>query len=86
LPGERRVIAGIRPSAIRLNGAGIPARVELIENLGDALLVDLNLDGQIIRARTGTDLGITEGEMVHFSAERPHVHLFDAETRLRIND
>jgi len=86
IAGERNVIAGIRPSSVRLGPSGIPARIDLIENLGDALLLDLSLDQMTIRARTGTEVTSHEGESVFFSAEPTHVHLFDADTRIRIND
>jgi ABC-type sugar transport system ATPase subunit len=86
LSGERSVIAGIRPSSLRLGTSGIPARVDLIENLGDGLLLDLSLDQMTIRARTGTEISSREGESVLFTADPAHVHLFDAETRIRINE
>jgi ABC-type sugar transport system ATPase subunit len=71
---------------VRIGPSGIPARIDLIENLGDALLLDLSLDQMTIRARTGTEATPREGESVFFSAEPTQVHLFDAETRIRIND
>ena len=83
--GERHVIAGIRPSAVRLGASGIPARIDLIENLGDALLFDLGLDQMTIRARTGTEVASREGDSVFFSADPAQIHLFDADTRVRIN-
>ena len=85
LGGQRDVIVGIRPSSIRLGSTGIPARIDLIENLGDALLVDLRLDEDIIRARVGTDLLSSEGDTVFFSADPAQVHLFAADTRSRLN-
>jgi ABC-type sugar transport system ATPase subunit len=85
LRGERSVIAGIRPSSVRLGQTGIPARIDLIENLGDAFLVDLTLHEMTIRARTGIEMASREGEMVSFAADPSSVHLFDAETRIRID-
>jgi ABC-type sugar transport system ATPase subunit len=85
LPGERNVIAGIRPSSVWLGRTGIPARIDLIENLGDAFLFDLTLQGMTIRARTGIEMASREGELVSFSADPSSVHLFDAETRIRID-
>jgi ABC-type sugar transport system ATPase subunit len=85
LAGQRDVVAGIRPSSIRLGTSGIPARIDLIENLGDALLVDLRLNDEIVRARVGTDLAAREGDTVFFSADPAHVHLFAADSRLRLN-
>ena len=75
------MVVGIRPSSIRLGTSGIPARVDLIENLGDALLVDLRLDDNIIRARVGTDMPCREGDTAFFSADPSHLHLFAADTR-----
>ena len=86
LSGQRDVVVGIRPSSIRLGTSGIPARVDLIENLGDALLVDLRLDDNIIRARVGTDMPCREGDTAFFSADPSHLHLFAADTRARLND
>jgi len=64
------VIVGIRPSSIRLGPAGIAARVDLIENLGDALLVDLRLDDNIIRARVGTICPVARATWCSFQRTR----------------
>jgi ABC-type sugar transport system ATPase subunit len=86
LAGERNVIVGIRPSYLQLGQTGIPARVDLIENLGDALLIDLNYAGSTLRARTSTEAAIREGDAVFFTARPDHVHLFDADTHVRLDD
>ena len=83
--GERQVLAGIRPSVIRVGQGGIPARVDLVENLGDALLLDLNLGDNIIRARVGPDFATREGDLVTFSTEPSNVHLFAADSHLRLD-
>ena len=41
--GERDVVVGIRPGAVRIGTDGIPATVELIEDLGDTAILDLEL-------------------------------------------
>jgi ABC-type sugar transport system ATPase subunit len=86
LAGERNVIVGIRPSYLQLGQTGIPARVDLIENLGDALLIDLNYAGSTLRARTSTEAAIREGDAVFFTARPDQVHLFDADTHVRLDD
>jgi ABC-type sugar transport system ATPase subunit len=86
IAGERNVIAGIRPSSVRLGPSGIPARIDLIENLGDTVLLDLKLDETMIRAQTSAELISREGDSVFFSAEPARVHLFDTDTRIRISD
>jgi ABC-type sugar transport system ATPase subunit len=86
LKGERDVIVGLRPSAVKLGQSGIPTRIDLIENLGDAFLVDLDLNGSTIRARTETKITFREGDPIHFSSDPSDVHLFDAGSRVRITE
>ena len=45
LEAGRAVVVGVRPSAVRFDPAGIPVTVEVVENLGDAAILDLTLDG-----------------------------------------
>ena len=58
LPGQRvqgpdgRVTLGVRPAALRIASEGLPARVDLIENLGDTTIVDLDVGGRVIKLRT----------------------------------
>jgi ABC-type sugar transport system ATPase subunit len=82
--GERDVIAGIRPSALRLAGSGIPAVVEIVEDLGDAAVLDLVAAGQPMRARIGDGPVPAEGEKVFVTARAEDIHLFDAATRRRL--
>ena len=49
--GERDVVVGIRPGAVRIAAGGIPATVELVEDLGDTAILDLDCGGTSIRAR-----------------------------------
>jgi ABC-type sugar transport system ATPase subunit len=84
LSGERDVVAGIRPSAVRLGPGGIPATVELIENLGDAAVLDLVVAGRALRARVGDGAVPSEGETVSITARPDDIHLFDAASRERL--
>jgi ABC-type sugar transport system ATPase subunit len=83
-PGGRDVVVGIRPSAVRLAETGIPASVELVENLGDAAVLDLVFAGQPIRARVGDGRFPREGEAVFIGARPEDIHLFDAASRRRL--
>ena len=83
-PGERDVIVGIRPSAVRVGESGIPATVELVENLGDAAILDLQLAGHALRARVGDGRVFDEGQSVTVTARPEDIHLFDAATRRRL--
>jgi ABC-type sugar transport system ATPase subunit len=82
--GERDVVVGIRPAAVRLADTGIPATVELIENLGDAAVLDLVFAGRPIRARVGDGRVPREGERVFIGARPEDIHLFDAASRKRL--
>src|SRR6185437_3946822 len=46
------VTLGVRPAALRIAANGLPARVYLVENLGDTTIVDLDIGGLVIKLRT----------------------------------
>jgi ABC-type sugar transport system ATPase subunit len=83
-PGERDVVIGIRPSAIRITSEGIPAMVELVEDLGDAAVLDLSVAGHSMRARVSGGRVPSEGETIFVTARPEDIHLFDAVSRKRI--
>ena len=83
--GERDIQLGVRPSEVVLAGEGLPATVTLCEVLGDDVILDLDLGGQLLRAKSPTRKRIAEGErvVVHLDPER--LHLFDAVTGARLD-
>lgn len=79
-----QVMVGVRPSAVRLDGTGIPAVVELIENLGDSGVLDLAFEGGNARARI-TDIGqFREGQRLNIDVAAQDTHLFDPTTGKRL--
>lgn len=82
--GERDVVAGIRPSAFRIAEFGIPARVELVENLGDLAIVDAVAAGQVVRIRVSDEQTPREGDTIFLTARPDDIHLFDAVSRQRL--
>jgi ABC-type sugar transport system ATPase subunit len=82
--GERDVVVGIRPGAIRIAANGIPANVELIEDLGDTAILDLDCSGTSIRARVNDGDTPSEGAQLSITARPQDIHLFDAATRRRL--
>jgi ABC-type sugar transport system ATPase subunit len=84
MAGKRDVIAGIRPGALRIEPTGLPAVVDLVEDLGDTAVLDLTLGGVTVRARIGDGPVPKEGEAVFVTARAEDIHLFDAETRKRL--
>ena len=82
--GEREVILGIRPSQIVLGAAGVPAIVTLCEVLGEDVIIDLDLGGQLMRVKSAGRGRIPEGEQVHALIDSAKLHVFDRTSRRRI--
>jgi ABC-type sugar transport system ATPase subunit len=86
--GPREITLGVRPGDLRLAASGLPARIELIEELGDSRIVNLALDAG--GARTGMkmkcDNGVplVEGQVVHLDFDPVSAHLFDRASGLRM--
>jgi multiple sugar transport system ATP-binding protein len=82
--GGNGTIAGFRPEHVEVgsgrDGITFPARVEVIEYLGDEQLVHLDKDGTPIQAKLPVEEHVTTGEQLTFAVERSKLHLFDAET------
>ena len=83
--GERAVVVGIRPGAVRIAANGIRATVELIEDLGDMAILDLNCGGTFIRARVSDGDIPREGAVLSVTARAQDIHLFDKATRRRLS-
>ncbi|HLX28549.1 MAG TPA: ABC transporter ATP-binding protein [Casimicrobiaceae bacterium] len=89
LPVHRRlgaqgaVTLGVRPAALRIAPSGLPARVYLIENLGDTAIVDLDVGGQVIKLRTEQARELREGDAVHLTFAPESMHVFDRDDGLR---
>ena len=71
------VTLGLRPAALRIAADGLPARVYLIENLGDTTIVDLDLGGQLVKLRAEQPPPLHEGDAVHVSFAPEAMHVFD---------
>jgi ABC-type sugar transport system ATPase subunit len=82
--GERDVVVGIRPGAVRIAPGGIPAVVELVEDLGDTAILDLDCGGTFIRARVSDGDVPSEGTTLSITARAQDIHLFDSMTRRRL--
>ena len=84
IAGSRDVIVGIRPGAVRIEAGGLPAVVDLVEDLGDTAVLDLSLGGATLRARVSDGAVPKEGASVFVTARPDDIHLFDAATRKRL--
>jgi ABC-type sugar transport system ATPase subunit len=83
--GEREVTLGVRPSDVALDGAGAPATVTLCELLGEDVIVDLDLGGQLLRAKSPGRTRLAEGAQVGVRIDPAQLHVFDRATGRRID-
>jgi multiple sugar transport system ATP-binding protein len=85
--GVERAVLGVRPEHLVIDPEGvIDATVTVVESLGHELHVICHLsDGQMVIVRQGADVTPpTTGSTVRVAAAPEHLHLFDAETELRV--
>lgn len=79
------VIVGIRPSHVRLAETGLPARLYLSENLGESMLLNLNVGESLMKVRLPEVRRFDENESFYLAFAPELVHLFDPVTRRRID-
>jgi multiple sugar transport system ATP-binding protein len=86
MPGNGRVIAGIRPERIAINTGpgGILAVVELIEATGIGMILHLDVQGQLLKIYTTDRVRIASGDSVRFKIDPPDVLLFDIDSGKRL--
>jgi multiple sugar transport system ATP-binding protein len=80
LGADGSVTLGVRPAALRIAPTGIPARVYLIEDLGDTTIVDLDVAGHIVKLRTDRRPNVREGDSVHVAFASDACHLFERDS------
>ncbi|BEP53895.1 sn-glycerol-3-phosphate ABC transporter ATP-binding protein UgpC [Variovorax sp. V118] len=85
LEGRARVTLGVRPAHLHLdtaksNGEGFAGEVQLIEYLGNEVLVSVGQGDQEIAVLLPSAAGPRLGEPLRFVADAQQVHLFDIAT------
>jgi multiple sugar transport system ATP-binding protein len=81
LDSAQEVELGIRAEHVGGNG-GIPAKVEVIERLGDRALVYGRLaDGAMVTFEEEGDVDLAIGQPVKLSFARERIHIFDGRGR-----
>jgi ABC-type sugar transport system ATPase subunit len=78
------IVLGIRPSHVRLAADGLPARMVLSENLGESMLLNLDVDGAVVKVRLPQVRHMAAGEMLRLAFDPAYIHLFDPASRRRI--
>ena len=84
-PGTRELTLGVRPSAVRIGEAGLPATVTMCESLGEEAIVDLSVGTLLVRAKVRGNELPREGETVRLRFDAGGLHAFDRATGLRLD-
>jgi ABC-type sugar transport system ATPase subunit len=71
-------VLGVRPADLRLvaPGQGWPARVELVEELGDARIANLRAGAHALKIKCDHSAALAEGATVHVAFAAESAHLF----------
>ena len=85
VPNGSPIVYGIRPEHFKLNGSGVPARVNVIEPTGSETQVMAEFAGTPIIAAFRERVSARPGEKINITPDPAMVHLFDAETGQRMN-
>lgn len=83
----RRVLFGIRPTDVVVQGAGVGqllGQVSLVEPVGPLAYVDLEVGGVAVKATADPDLALAIGDQVALTIAPGRVYLFDPETEKRL--
>lgn len=82
------ITVGIRPEDLRLGEHGVRLRVELVEVLGADTFVHGRLadapEAELVVVRVPTESAPSKGETVRAHPDPERIHLFDAETGIRL--
>ncbi|RYF70600.1 MAG: TOBE domain-containing protein, partial [Comamonadaceae bacterium] len=82
---DREITLGVRPGDLRIADQGIPARVEFVEDLGDALIVNLSVGTHRVKLKTEPHgPALAEAQPVHLSFAPEAAHLFDRASGQRL--
>ena len=80
----RQVTVGVRPGDLRIADAGLPARVERVEDLGDSAIVSFVAGERILKQKTDRLPLVQEGDHVHVAFAPAAAHIFDRQTGIRL--
>ena len=84
-PAPRPITLGVRPSDWHIAPAGLRAEVEMVEELGDTVVVNLLVGGQRAKLKMAAATPPREGDVVHLALAPDAFHLFDPNDGARLN-
>ena len=80
----REVMLGVRPNDLRLAPAGIAARVERVEDLGDSCIVSFHHREKLLKLKSDRLQDVAEGADVLLGFAPEAAHLFDPASGARL--
>jgi ABC-type sugar transport system ATPase subunit len=80
----RGVMLGVRPGDLRIVAAGLPARVERIEDLGDSSIISLVAGERPLKLKCDQLPALREGETACLGFAPGAAHLFDPQSGARL--
>jgi ABC-type sugar transport system ATPase subunit len=80
----REITLGVRPGDLQIADAGLPVRIERIEDLGDSAIISLRAQDHLLKIKTATPPATGEGSNVHVAFAPDAAHLFDAQSGNRL--
>src|SRR5439155_2231220 len=84
--GNRRpIILGVRPEDVSPAPGGVPARVDLVEPLGQELLIYASAGGQELTARVAPGVRAEVGTDIRLGFEPAGLHAFDPDSGERLH-
>jgi ABC-type sugar transport system ATPase subunit len=84
-PATRDVMLGVRPNDMRIGLAGLPARIERVEDLGDSAIVSLTAGDRPLKVKGDLQNAAGKsGDRVFLSFVPQAAHLFDPNDGVRL--
>ena len=75
---------GVRPEHLRLDGAGVEARVVVVESTGSETHLVVDAGGTKLTCVLRERVGVRPGDHVRLGADKAHLHLFRADSGERL--
>ena len=77
LPAGANALIGVRPEAVRIDAAGLPATIVAVEFLGADTLIETRLGETPFVVRTPGKAAVAQGQTIRVEWLRSDAHVFD---------
>lgn len=83
-PGTGKTLMGVRPEHLLLAEEGLAMEVQVVEPTGSETMVFLKFEGQAVTAVFRERHAFEPGQVIHLRPDPDHIHIFDAESGMRL--